>query len=114
LLWAKESYIPGWVGHAHLGMAELAFAATELDEAQILVEQAESHYRNTRPGHLWGEIQVGLLRGRLLRATGQQRWQGVLEETHQRASAVGYRRETALIEQVRERSGRVADALMFL
>jgi tetratricopeptide (TPR) repeat protein len=114
LLWAKESYIPGWVGHAYLGMAELAFATTQLDEAQILMEQAESHYRSTRPGHLWGEVQVGLLRGRLLRATGQQRWQDVLKETHQRASAVGYRRETALIEQARERSSRFANALMFL
>src|SRR5262249_22374853 len=99
LVWAKEAYIPGWVGHAYLGMAELAFAANQAEEAQILIEQAESHYRNTRPAHLWGAVQVGFLRGRLLRATGRQQWRDVLEETRQRASAVGYRRDAALLQQ---------------
>jgi hypothetical protein len=114
LTWAKEGNIPGWVGHAYLGMAELAFAANQMEQAQTLVERAESHYRNTRPGHLWGEVQVGFLRGRLLRGMGRQEWRHVLEETRGRASAVGYRREAALIRQALDLDGSFAHALMFL
>jgi tetratricopeptide (TPR) repeat protein len=114
LVWAKEAYIPGWVGHAYLGMAELAFATDQVEQAQILIEQAESHYRNTRPGHLWGEMQVGFLRGRLLLATGRQQWRDVLEETRRRALAVGYQRDAALIQQALDHHSGVANALMFL
>jgi tetratricopeptide (TPR) repeat protein len=114
LAWAKDAYIPGWVGHAYLGMAELAFAAKQMERARTLVEQAESQYRNTRPAHLWGEVQVGFLRGRLLRALGQEQWRDVLEDTRRRASAVGYQRDTALLQQALEQGGSSANALMFL
>jgi hypothetical protein len=114
LAWAKDAYIPGWLGNAYLGLAELAFAANEIEQAQILIEQAESHYRNTRPGHLWGEVQVGFLRGRLLRATGRPQWRDVLEETRRRASAVGYQRDAAVLQQALDHHGDVANALMFL
>jgi tetratricopeptide (TPR) repeat protein len=114
LVWAKDAYIPGWIGNVYLGMAELAFAVNDVEQTQILIEQAESQYRNTRPGHFWGEIQIGVLRGRLLRATGRQQWRNVLEETRQRASSVGYRREAGLLQQELECQGGVANALMFL
>jgi tetratricopeptide (TPR) repeat protein len=114
LAWAKEAYIPGWAGHAYLGMAELAFAANQMEQAQTLIEQAESQYRNTRPGHFWGEVQVGFLRGRLLRATGRHQWRDVLEETHRRASALGYHRDAALLRGALDHSGNVSNALMFL
>jgi transcriptional regulator with XRE-family HTH domain/tetratricopeptide (TPR) repeat protein len=114
LVWAKEAYIPGWVGHAYLGMAELAFAANEVEQAQILIEQAESHYRRTRPDHLWGEVQVGFLRGRLLRATGRPEWHEVLEETRRRACDAGYQRDAALLQQALDQGGGAANTLMFL
>jgi transcriptional regulator with XRE-family HTH domain/tetratricopeptide (TPR) repeat protein len=114
LAWAKDAYIPGWVGNAYLGMAELAFAANEVDRAQILIEQAESQYKHTRPGHLWGEVQAGFLRGRLLRATGRQEWREVLEETRRRACAAGYQRDGALLQQALDHGRGVASALMFL
>lgn len=114
LEWAKEAYIPGWVGHAYLGMAELAFAANQMEQAHILVEQAESQYRNTRPAHVWGEVQVGFLRGRLLRAAGDDQWRDVLEDTRRRASAVGYRRDAALLQQALGQSVSTPSALMFL
>jgi transcriptional regulator with XRE-family HTH domain/tetratricopeptide (TPR) repeat protein len=114
LAWAKEAYIPGWVGHAYLGMAELAFAANQMEQAHVLVEQAESHYRNTRPAHVWGEVQVGFLRGRLLRAAGQDQWWDVLENTRRRASAAGYRRDTALLQQALGQGVSTPGALMFL
>jgi hypothetical protein len=114
LAWAKESYIPGWVGNAYMGLAELAFASNQVDQAHVLVEQAESHYRNTRPCHVWGEVQVGFLRGRLLRATRRPVWRDVLAETRRRALAVGYHRDAALIRQALDDRGSVAGALMFL
>ena len=114
LAWAKEAYIPGWVGHAYLGMAELAFAANQKEQAHTLLEQAESQYRNTRPAHVWGEIQVGFLRGRLLRAAGQDQWWDLLENIRQRASAAGYRRDTALLQQVLGQGISTPNTLMFL
>jgi hypothetical protein len=95
-------------------MAELAFAANQMEQAQTLVEQAESQYRNTRPAHVWGEVQVGFLRGRLLRATVRQQWRDVLEETYRRASAMGYQREAALLREALDHSTDVSNALMFL
>ena len=97
-----------------MGLAELAFAANEVDRAHILIEQAESHYRRTRPAHLWGEVQIGFLRGRLLRAIGQPEWREVLEETRQRACDAGYQRDAALLQQALYHSGSVANALMFI
>jgi tetratricopeptide (TPR) repeat protein len=114
LAWAKDAYIPGWVGHAYLGLSELAFAANEMERSQILIEQAESHYRRTRPAHLWGEVQVGFLRGRLLRATGRPEWREALEETRQRACDAGYQRDAALLQQAQDCGSFVAGALMFL
>lgn len=114
LVWAKEAYIPGWIGHAYLGMAELAFATKQMEQAHILLEQAESQYRSTRPAHVWGEVQVGFLRGRLLRAAGHDQWRDVLENTRQRASAAGYRRDTALLQQALGQGVSTASALMFL
>jgi tetratricopeptide (TPR) repeat protein len=55
---ARATFIPGWLGNLHLGLAELALDRNRFDEAKILLEQAEAHYRNTHPKHWWGEIQV--------------------------------------------------------
>jgi tetratricopeptide (TPR) repeat protein len=114
LAWAKENYIPGWIGHAYLGLAELALATDRSEEALVLTEQAESQYRSTRPGHLWGEVRVGSLRGRLLRMAGQAHWRAALEETHRRAAALGYRREAAQLQRALSEENAVAGALMFL
>ena len=57
---ARATFIPGWLGNLHLGLAELAFDRNRFDDAKILLEQSEAHYRNTHPRHWWGEIQVGL------------------------------------------------------
>jgi tetratricopeptide (TPR) repeat protein/DNA-binding XRE family transcriptional regulator len=114
LAWAKDAYIPGWVGHAYLGMAELAFAANQMEQAQTLLEQAESQYRNTRPAHVWGELQVGFLRGRFLRAVREEQWRDVLEDTLRRASAFGYLRDKVLVQDALDHDGNVANTLMFL
>jgi hypothetical protein len=95
-------------------MAELAFAAKQMEQAHILVEQAESQYRNTRPAHVWGEVQVGFIRGRLLRAAGHDQWWDVLENARRRASAAGYRRDTALLQQALGQGVSSPSALMFL
>jgi transcriptional regulator with XRE-family HTH domain/tetratricopeptide (TPR) repeat protein len=47
---ARSSYIPGWLGNLHLGLAEIAIDRNACDEAKILLQQAEAHYRNTIPG----------------------------------------------------------------
>ena len=95
-------------------MAELAFAANQMEQAQTLLEQAESQYRNTRPAHVWGELQVGFLRGRFLRAVRQEQWRDVLEDTLRRASAFGYLRDKVLVQDALDHDGNVANTLMFL
>ena len=71
---ARETFIPGWLGNLHLGLAELALARNCFENASILLEQAEAHYKNMHPRHWWGEIQVGLARCRLMRAADNQEW----------------------------------------
>jgi tetratricopeptide (TPR) repeat protein len=55
---ARATFVPGWLGNLHIGLAELALHRNRSDDAKILLEQAEAHYRNTHPRHWWGEIQV--------------------------------------------------------
>jgi tetratricopeptide (TPR) repeat protein len=69
---ARATFIPGWLGNLHLGLAELALDRNRFDEARISLEQAEAHYRNTHPKHWWGEIQVGLSRCRIMQISGSQ------------------------------------------
>jgi len=74
---ARETFIPGWLGNLHLGLAELALDRNCFEDANILLEQAEAHYKNKHPKHLWGEIQVGLAGCRLMRAAGKPGMAGV-------------------------------------
>ena len=111
---ARTTYIPGWLGNLHLGLAELALDRNRFDEAKILLEQAEAHYRNTHPKHWWGEIQVGLSRCRLMRMSGSQEWTDLARTIHAQAIAAGYSQDASLARELL--TGRLIprNALMFL
>jgi hypothetical protein len=111
---ARATFIPGWLGNLHLGLAELAFDRDRFDDAKILLEQAEAHYRNTHPRHWWGEIQVGLARCRLMRAAGNQEWSELARTVHREAVAAGYGRDAALANELLSGQLRPRNALMFL
>jgi len=81
-------------------LAELALDRNRLDDAKILLEQAEAHYRNTHPMHWWGEIQVGLGGCRLMRATGSQEWSKLARTVHYEALAAGYSRDAAFASEL--------------
>ncbi|MBV8329002.1 MAG: tetratricopeptide repeat protein [Verrucomicrobia bacterium] len=111
---ARATFIPGWLGNLHLGLAELALDRNRFDDAKISLEQAEAHYRNTHPKHWWGEIQVGLSRCRLMRMSGSQDWTALARTIHAEAIAAGYSKDAALAGELLK--GRVGprNALMFL
>jgi tetratricopeptide (TPR) repeat protein len=111
---ARATFIPGWLGNLHLGLAELALDRNRFDEAKISLEQAEAHYRNTHPKHWWGEIQVGLSRCRLMRMSGSREWTELARTIHAEAIAAGYSKDAALASELL--NGRLGprNALMFL
>ena len=41
----RETFIPGWLGNLHLRLAELAMDRNCFEDANILLEQAEAHYK---------------------------------------------------------------------
>jgi tetratricopeptide (TPR) repeat protein len=111
---ARATFVPGWLGNLHLGLAEVALDRNRLDDAKILLEQAEAHYRNTHPMHWWGEIQLGLARCRLMRATGSQEWTGLARTVHHEAIAAGYSRDAAFASELLNGQLRPRNVLMFL
>jgi tetratricopeptide (TPR) repeat protein len=111
---ARATFIPGWLGNLHLGLAELALDQDRFDDAKVLLEQAEAHYKNTHPGHRWGEIQVGLGRCRLMRAAGNPEWSELARAVHREASAAGYSRDAAFASELLDGRVSLRNVLMFL
>jgi len=111
---ARSTFIPGWLGNLHLGLAELALDRSRFDDAQILLEQAEAHYRNTHPRHWWGEIQVALVRSRLMRAGGNLDWPELARMAHREATAAGYSRDAAFATALLSGDRNPQNVLMFL
>jgi hypothetical protein len=111
---ARATFIPGWLGNLHLGLAELALDRNRFDDAKILLEQAEAHYRNTHPRHWWGEIQTGLARCRLMRAAGTLEWTETARLVHRQAIAAGYSRDAAFANELLNGQLRPRNVLMFL
>jgi tetratricopeptide (TPR) repeat protein len=111
---ARATFIPGWLGNLHLGLAEVALDRNRFDDAKISLEQAEAHYRNTHPRHWWGEIQVGLARCRLMHAAGSQEWSQLARAVHCEAIAAGYSRDAAFAGVLLNGQVRPRNVLMFL
>jgi tetratricopeptide (TPR) repeat protein len=111
---ARTTFIPGWLGNLHLGQAEVALDRNRFDDAKILLEQAEAHYRNTHPRHWWGEIQLGLGRCRLTRAAGNQGWSELARMVHCEALAAGYTRDADFASELLTGQLRRRNVLMFL
>jgi len=97
---ARPTFIPGWLGNLHLELAELALDRNRLDDAKVLLEQAEAHYKNTHPRHWWGEIHVGLARRLLMRAACNQEWSELARVAHREAITAGYRRDAAFASEL--------------
>lgn len=111
---AKAAYIPGWLGNLHLGLAEIAIERNALDEARALLDQAEAHYRKTRPKHWWGEIQVGLGRCRVVRLAGEPSWVEVAQTTQREAVGAGYDADATFASKLLEGDLHSRHVLMFL
>ena len=111
---ARAAYIPGWLGNLHLGLAEIAIERTALDEARALLDQAEAHYRKTRPKHWWGEIQVDLGRCRVMRLACESSWLEVAKATRSEAVVAGYDADATFASKLLEGDRDLRHVLMFL
>lgn len=111
---ARSTFIPGWLGNLHLGLAEVALDRKLFDDAKVLLEQAEAHYRNTRPRHWWGEIQVGLGRSRLMRVAGESGWSDVARSVYREATTAGYANEATIASTLLSGNPHFRNVLMFL
>jgi hypothetical protein len=111
---ARETFIPGWLGNLHLGLAELALARNCFEDASILLEQAEAHYKNMHPRHWWGEIQVGLARCRLMRAADNQEWRELARAVHSEAIAADCSRDATVASELLNGQLPPRNVLMFL
>lgn len=111
---ARSTFIPGWLGNLHLGLAEVAIDRNSFDDAKIFLEQAEAHYRNTHPLHWWGEIQIGLGHARLMRAAGEPGWEERVRAIHCDATAAGYSKDAAFAVSLLNGEPRLRNVLMFL
>jgi transcriptional regulator with XRE-family HTH domain/tetratricopeptide (TPR) repeat protein len=110
---ARTLYIPGWLGNLHLGLAEVAMERSTDIEAWNLLDQAEGHYRKTRPKHAWGELQVALGRCRIMRSKGDSTWEKLAAGAERDAVAMGYLKEAAFARTLQEGTA-VRNVLMFL
>ena len=110
---ARTLYIPGWLGNLHLGLAEVAMERSADNEAWNLLDQAEGHYRKTRPKHAWGDLQVTLGRCRIMRSKGDGAWKELAAGAERDAVTMGYLKEAAFARTLLEGTGG-RNVLMFL
>ena len=110
---ARTLFIPGWLGNLHLGLAEVAIERSAADEAWNLLDQAEGHYRKTRPKHAWGDLQVALGRCRIMRSRADSTWKELAGAAERDALAMGYLKEAAFARKLLEGTV-VRNVLMFL
>jgi hypothetical protein len=111
---ARSTFIPGWLGNLHLGLAELALERGFFDQAKTFIGQAEAHYRNTHPRHWWGEIQLQLGRARLLRSAAEPGWAERARAAHIEAVSAGYAKDAAFAASLANGEWRNKNVLMFL
>lgn len=110
----RSTFIPGWLGNLYLGLAEIAIDQRSFEQAKILLDQAEAHYRNTHPRHWWGDIQVALGRCRLMRNAGDPAWAESARRIQAEATTAGYSRDAGLAASVLSGVDPPQNVLMFL
>lgn len=111
---ARSTFIPGWLGNLHLGLAELNLDRHLPDEANTFLAQAEAHYRNTHPRHWWGEIQVEIGRVRLMRLGDAAGWKERAEAVQRDCLSAGYARDAAFAVSLLDAKTDARNVLMFL
>ena len=111
---ARSTFIPGWLGNLHVGLAEIAIDRNSFNEAKAFLEQAEAHYKNTHPRHWWGEIQVGFGLARLMQIAGEPNWTEQALVVHREATVAGYAKDATFAAQLLKGDPRPRNVLMFL
>jgi hypothetical protein len=109
---AMESYIPGWTGHCHLGLAELALTQRELSVAEESLNLAGEYYKKVEQS--WGNIQVSIGRARLALLRNLPEWRDVGRQAYRDSLRLGYERDCRFIRSLLETSEYRENCLMFL
>jgi transcriptional regulator with XRE-family HTH domain/tetratricopeptide (TPR) repeat protein len=111
---ARSTFIPGWLGNLHLGLAHLAMDRGAFDEARTFVGQAEAFYQSTHPRHWWGSIQVELGKTRLMRVANELGWMDRARAVRNDALLAGYAKEAAAAASLIKDDMSHRHVLMFL
>jgi tetratricopeptide (TPR) repeat protein len=110
----RSTFIPGWLGNLHLGLAEIAIDQSSFYQAKVLLDQAEAHYRNTHPRHWWGDTQVALGRCRFMRSAGDPAWTECAHRVQADAMTSGYSKDAAFAASLLTGVECPRNVLMFL
>lgn len=111
---ARESFLPGWLGNLMLGLGELMIDQGKTESALVYLEQAEAHYRQTKPQHAWGEVQIKLSRCRLFLKENSAQWRQYAEAALDSANEFGYTRDARFAERILQTCVPLDSVLMFL
>jgi len=107
---AEETYIPGWIGHCHLALAEIAFEKGDMTGAGKSLALAKSFYEVAHQA--WGMIQVNAGEARLAREDCADCLR-LLEKGLAEAERLGYFKEAEYLNSLKEGNS-FQHCLMFL
>src|SRR5258707_2017956 len=111
---ARVTFNPSWLANLHLGLAELALNRNGFNAGDVLLDQAQSHYKNPHPNRWWGEIKLGLSRLPLFGLSSGQAWTELARAVHSEAIAAGYNKAAAIAQELLNGRLLPRNALMFL
>jgi tetratricopeptide (TPR) repeat protein len=95
---AEDAYIPGWIGNAYLGLAELALDEGRLKDANDLLDRARAHFEPT--SNLWGMLHFSIGTARALQIEGKSQWIEIAKIARTQALQAGYQRDATFVNQI--------------
>jgi len=107
---SEDTYIPGWIGHCHLALAELALDKSEWETARKELDLAKSFYQVAHQE--WGMMQVKAGEVRLMQKEGGE-WNLLLLEIIEKAELLGYVKDVEYFKTLAS-GDKIDNCLMFL
>jgi tetratricopeptide (TPR) repeat protein len=107
---SEDTYIPGWIGHCHLALAELALDKNDLVAARKELDLAKSFYQVAHQE--WGIMHANAGEVRLMQKEGGE-WEPLLEEITEKAESLGYTKDIEYFKALAS-GDKIDNCLMFL
>jgi len=107
---SEDTYIPGWIGHCHLALAELALDRNDFATVQKELDLAKSFYQVAHQE--WGMMHAKAGEVRLMQQKGEG-WESMLAEIITKAESLGYAKDVAYFNALYSKE-KIKHCLMFL